>query len=245
MAPLATGQALALFDEALREALAVTVLARFDTAALRARADAGTLPAVLGQLVRASARRAAGAPESADTGRLLTERLAQLPAAERTEVLLDLVRGEVAVVLAHASPAAIDPARAFKDLGFDSLTGVELRNRLNAVTGRRLPPTLIFDHPTVAALVDHLHGELAPGEASPVTGLLSELDALEAGLLTADLGAKDRSEVLRRLKALWVRWGSDQEADRTDEVDGHIRSASTNEIFAFIDEELGRATDAR
>ena len=245
MAPLATEHALALFDEALREALAVTVLARFDTAALRARADVGTLPAVFGQLVRASARRAAGTPEPGGAGLLLTERLAQLPAAERTEVLLDLVRCEAAVVLAHASPAAIDAARAFKDLGFDSLTGVELRNRLNAATGRRLPPTLIFDHPTVAALVDYLHGELAPGEASPVTNLLSELDALEAGLLTADLGAKDRSEVLRRLKALWVRWGSDQEADRTDEVDGHIKSASTNEIFAFIDEELGRATDVR
>ncbi|MFF9351722.1 SDR family NAD(P)-dependent oxidoreductase [Streptomyces sp. NPDC014734] len=243
MAPLATEEALGLFDEALRGPLPVAVLARFDTAALQARAGAGTIPAVFGRLVRASTRRAAAAVEPADGGRLLTERLAQLSGEEQTAALLDLVREEVAVVLAHGSPAAIDPARAFKDLGFDSLTGVELRNRLNATTGRQLPPTLIFDHPTVAALAAYLHHELAPPEASPRERLLSEWDALEARLLAADFGPADRSEVLRRLKALGTRWESRQESDQPDEVDGHIRSASANEIFDFIDQELGRGSD--
>ncbi|WP_405842656.1 SDR family NAD(P)-dependent oxidoreductase [Streptomyces platensis] len=244
MAPLATEEALGLFDEALRGPLPVAVLARFDTAALRAQASAG-IPAVFGQLVRASTRRAAGAAASADGGRLLAERLAELSREEQMEALLDMVRGEVAVVLAHESAAAIDPARAFKDLGFDSLTGVELRNRLNVATGRQLPPTLIFDHPTVAALAAYLHGELAPREASPAESLLSEWDALEARLLAADFGPTDRSEVLRRLKTLGARWESHQEVGRSDEVDGHIRSASANEIFAFIDQELGRGSEAQ
>ncbi|WUB78413.1 SDR family NAD(P)-dependent oxidoreductase [Streptomyces platensis] len=243
MAPLATEEALGLFDEALRGPLPVVVLARFDTAAFQAQAATRALPTVFGRLVRTSPRRAAGAPEPADGGRLLAERLAQLSREEQTVALLDMVREEVAVVLAHESPAAIDPARAFKDLGFDSLTGVELRNRLNGTTGRQLPPTLIFDHPTVAALAAYLHEELAPREASPRERLLSEWDVLEAKLLAADFDPADRSEVLRRLRALGTRWESHQEADQPDEVDGHIRSASANEIFAFIDQELGRGSE--
>ncbi|MCX4638577.1 phosphopantetheine-binding protein, partial [Streptomyces platensis] len=119
----------------------------------------------------------------------------------------------------------------------------ELRNRLNGTTGRQLPPTLIFDHPTVAALAAYLHEELAPREASPRERLLSEWDVLEAKLLAADFDPADRSEVLRRLRALGTRWESHQEADQPDEVDGHIRSASANEIFAFIDQELGRGSE--
>src|SRR5205085_4163333 len=115
-------------------------------AALRAPARAGTLPRLLHGLVRAPPRR------GGDAGGSLARRLATLPEAEWDEAIVELVRGEVAAVLGQASGAAVEPQRAFKDTGFDSLGAVELRNRLSAATGIRLPSTLLFDHPTPAAV---------------------------------------------------------------------------------------------
>ncbi|CCH32016.1 type I polyketide synthase [Actinosynnema sp. NPDC047251] len=149
-----TAGGLALFDTATRLADPVVVPAPLDLAAVR---RAGTVPALLRGLVR-PARRAA----ATDAVTLsLTERLAGLDQPARAAALLELVRTEVAVVLG-AAPSAIGPGKAFRDLGLDSLTTVELRNRLGAATGLRLPATLAFDHPTSADLVEHLLAELLP-----------------------------------------------------------------------------------
>jgi polyketide synthase 12 len=242
--PMPTAVALGSFDVAMRGPLAVAVLVEFDHAVLRALTTAGTLPAVLDRLVLGSRRRSAS-DVSAPGRESLVARLSGLPAAVRAESVLNLVRGEVAVVLAHGSPGEIDAGRAFKDLGFDSLTAVELRNRLASVTGLPLPPTLVFDHPTVEALARHLDEELTPRDIPPERQLMSELDALEAGLFAVELQPEGRAEITRRLKALSAKWSTAQDAVHQDagrQLDpGEVlESASASEIFALIDRELGR-----
>ncbi|MFD7357085.1 beta-ketoacyl synthase N-terminal-like domain-containing protein, partial [Streptomyces sp. NPDC059876] len=116
----------------------------------------------------------------------LVERLAVLTVVERQEVLLDLVRGQVALVLGHADGNAVNPGRAFRDLGFDSLTAVELRNRLNTASGLRLPATMAFDYPTVQALVDHLLDELLGVDAYAGADANVALPVAGRGAVVAD-----------------------------------------------------------
>ncbi|MFD9089183.1 type I polyketide synthase, partial [Streptomyces prasinus] len=132
------------------------------------------VPALLRGLIRPLGRRAAD--RGSDTRTTLARRLHGLSAAERREAVLDLVRGNAATVLGHAHTDAIGARQAFRALGFDSLTAVELRNRLNAATGLRLPATLVFDHPTPAVLTGHLVG-LLDGEPAPEAAVRPETAA--------------------------------------------------------------------
>ncbi len=156
MRALSSEHGLALFDEALDTGEALMLPIPLDLKALRTQARTGALPALLGDLVRVPAARRADQRSAS-----LARRLASTPEAEREGVVLELVRGQVATVLGHLNPQTIDTKRAFKELGFDSLTAVELRNRLSTQTGLRLPATLIFDHPTTSAVVSHLLAELS------------------------------------------------------------------------------------
>jgi polyketide synthase 12 len=161
--PMSAQLGLELFDQGRRNDRALVVPARFDLAALRAQADGSLLPPLLSGLVSAPARRTAAAGES------LTRRLTAVPEGERAQVALELVRAHVAAVLGHPSPEAVDPDRGFRELGFDSLAAVELRNRLTQATGLRLPTTLVFDHPEPVAVARFLLGEAA-AEAGPAAG---------------------------------------------------------------------------
>ncbi|MEV5137771.1 type I polyketide synthase, partial [Streptomyces syringium] len=163
MPALSAEQGLALFDAALATDEPVVLPVRLDLPAFRASGD---VPPLLRGLIRTRARRAAVAGSSTATG--LVQRLGRLAEADRDEALLDLVRGQVALVLGHADAEEIDVARPFRDLGFDSLTAVELRNRLNTVTGLRLPATLVFDYPSVRTLAGYVLDELL-GSQSAVT----------------------------------------------------------------------------
>ncbi|MFD7034036.1 SDR family NAD(P)-dependent oxidoreductase, partial [Streptomyces sp. NPDC059917] len=157
LVPLASDEGMALFDAATALSDPAPVTARLDLGRLGARAASGTLPEVLGALVRVRTRRAATAGAAGGGAK---DRLAALPAADRDRVLMDLVREHAATVLGHASPAAIQAEAKFKELGFDSLSAVELRNRLNEATGLRLSSTAVFDYPTPSAMVGYLRGEL-------------------------------------------------------------------------------------
>ncbi|MGC5346835.1 type I polyketide synthase [Streptomyces sp. DT171] len=159
---LSSEEGLALFDAALTRDEAVLVPVRIDLARLRARADATGAPHLLRGLVRGTARRTAAGSATAAGADTLRRRLAGLGADEAGTVLTELVRAHVADVLGHENPTAVDPERAFRQLGFDSLTAVELRNRLNAATGLRLPATLIFDHPSPKAVAGHLAERFGP-----------------------------------------------------------------------------------
>ncbi|MGW2589030.1 SDR family NAD(P)-dependent oxidoreductase [Streptomyces sp. NPDC001515] len=167
---------IALFDEALRTRHALVAPLLVDPAALHARgADVPPLLRATAAAARPARRRTASAAPGGDT---LARRLASLGAADRTRTLRELVAGQVAAVLGHASADSIGVDRAFKELGFDSLAAVELRNALNAATGLRLPVTLVFDYPNTRAVADYLDTEFggardeAPAEApAPATGI--------------------------------------------------------------------------
>ncbi|MFJ9612197.1 SDR family NAD(P)-dependent oxidoreductase, partial [Kitasatospora sp. NPDC101176] len=231
---------LELLDLALASPEPLLLAATLHPAGLR---SAGAVPPVFRELVRTAGRPAGGS----DGGRSLAERLAAVPAEERDAVVLRLVRGEVAVVLGHADPSAVPVERSFKELGFDSLTAVELRNRLGAATGLRLPVTLVFDHPSSGALAGFLRAAAEPRPGAEADRLLAELDRLDAALAAAGLDEAGLGRVAVRLEALRGRWGAaapaggpeDQEA-----VSASIRDADLDGLMAFIDTTLGRSGPA-
>ncbi|HEX8074797.1 MAG TPA: type I polyketide synthase, partial [Thermoleophilaceae bacterium] len=163
-----------LFDatRALDDPLLVP--ARLDMAGLRAQARAGSLPAILRGLVRAPVRR-----DRAD-GDSLARRLAAVPEEERDGLVLDLVRGEVAAVLGHAGPDAVDGDRQLIELGLDSLGAVELRNRLSQATGLRLPAAAMLEQPTPAALAGYLRQRLREAGAGGGDGAPSAAPGAQA-----------------------------------------------------------------
>ncbi|WP_408055543.1 SDR family NAD(P)-dependent oxidoreductase [Streptomyces radicis] len=230
-APLGTVEALALFDAALARDEALLVPVRFDLAALRKRARTEGVPPLLHDLVPAPARRDTGADA-------LRERLRGLPESDCRPVLLDLVRGQVAAVLGHDSPESVEPRRAFRDMGFESLTAVQLRNRLAAATGLRLPATLVFDHPTAeaaatflaAALAEEAPGRNGSGEGTALRGALSEVDRLAAAF--AGLADAERRRVATRLQEVAAGLGA---APEDGEVRERIASAADDEIFDLLD----------
>nr|WP_034592965.1 SDR family NAD(P)-dependent oxidoreductase [Hamadaea tsunoensis] len=174
----------------------------------------------------------AAAPEAA-----LELRLQGLTAAERSREVLRLVRTEVALVLGHDDPRAVEPARAFADLGFDSVTAVDLSTRLGRATGVALPATAVFDYASPQALAAHLDGELGR-ELGGAASVLTDLDRLEAGLADLTPEELDRANVAARLRALAARL-----ENAGSPVDGAglaslLDGASTQDVLDLLDKEL-------
>ncbi|WP_190127109.1 type I polyketide synthase, partial [Streptomyces inusitatus] len=246
VAALAPGEGLALFDASHTLGDAVLVPMKTEPGALRAQAADGTLPPLLRGVVRTPVRRAAdsgarGGPRpGAETAGSFEERLAGLAPAEREQAIMELVRTQVAAVLGYQGPDDVDAGRGFLDLGFDSLTAVELRNRLTATAGLRLPVTLIFDYPSPAALAAYLGERLGKGDPArrPVH---TELDKLESMLAEVGPDDADRAGITARLRDLMAKWNDTHSAQAQDSAadEREIQSATADEIFDLLDEELG------
>ncbi|UTO62420.1 type I polyketide synthase [Streptomyces rapamycinicus] len=209
------------------------------------------------------ARRALGAVEDAgggapgggtgDTAAALRDRLADAKPEERERRLLEAVRGQVAAVLGHGSAEAVGTRRPFLELGLDSVTAVELRNRLGSVTGLQLPATVIFDFPTVAELVDYLSAQLFSGIGADPDGTgqattgdgTAELDGLERLLVSLPSDAPARSEIADRLRRL-LRSAMDAmdvvgTVDTAEEpvTSDDLEAATNDELFDYIEKEFG------
>ncbi|MFI6645983.1 beta-ketoacyl synthase N-terminal-like domain-containing protein, partial [Streptomyces sp. NPDC050504] len=200
--PLSATEGLGLFDAGVRAGSAL-VPVRLDVDALRAL---GTeLPPLYHHLTGRPARRRAASRNATAVVGSLGERLAALPGPERQEAVLDLVRGQVAAVLGHATPEAIAPDRAFSDLGFDSLTAVELRNGLNAASDLSLPATLVYDYPTAGDLADFLLaevcGDMAEAALLPTTARVDDDPIVVVGMSCRFPGDIASPEDLWRLVA--------------------------------------------
>jgi acyl transferase domain-containing protein len=248
MAELTAAEGLALLDLALGRDEALLIPARLDIAAARAQAARGTvLPPLWHGLAGPPARRAAATPGLAQGPAPLLAQLAAQPPAAQARLLLTLVRTHAAAVLGHPAPEAIDPHRAFTDIGFDSMTAVELRNHLNTATGLRLPATMIFDYPTPATLATHLLTELtgqiagmSDAGSAAVPSVLAELDKLEMAMSAESPDELTRMKVAVRLQTLLSRWNDPRELAAESAESPLLDSASDEEMIEFINKELGR-----
>ncbi|WP_323748193.1 KR domain-containing protein [Catenulispora rubra] len=251
---LSTDEGLTLFDRLWRGARPVVVPMRLDVSALRRRAAAGeAVPAVFSSLAGSAEPTGSGvavgrAGAGAGAGGSWADRLAELGADERQAAMADLVRAQVAAALGHGSGERVALERPFKDLGLDSLTAVELRNRLSSVTGVRLPASLVFDHPSPRALTTHLLTLLAPPEPDPVDRILSGLTQIEA--LFAEEDEKDlgtgetRASIDARVRSLLRAWNGICRPDAPDggtEQAPSFESASDDELFEAFDTAFGRS----
>ncbi|MFJ4683037.1 phosphopantetheine-binding protein, partial [Streptomyces sp. NPDC088789] len=201
-----------------------------------------TTPTLLNDLTPHPTRRRTAATGTGH-GSALVERLSALPdPADRHRLVLDLVRTHVAAVLGHGRADSVDPQQPFKDLGFDSLTAVELRNRLTHATAQRLPATLIFDHPTPEALAGRILQDLVPASGSSSLRVIEELNTLEAELQQLTPDHEERARITLRLQTLLSNWNDARPAEtEAADVGDRIQESSTEEIFDFIDRRLGRA----
>ncbi|MGC4889641.1 type I polyketide synthase [Micromonospora sp. DT227] len=238
--PLGPDEGMALFSEGLRHDEPAIAPVSLDHAVLGRLGPA--LPRLLHGLVRTTAGAGPAAAPAGDAAAALRDTLAATAEADRDRVLSDLVRTHAAAVLGYASIRDVDEEKGFVELGFDSLTAVEFRNRLSAATGLRLPSTLIYDRPTTAAMVTHLRGALLAERSTSALTVLGELNKLETAMRAIADDDTDRAAVAVRLRELLSLWTyADGGADDPAAGDGNLSSASAEELFHLLDDELGTA----
>ncbi|PVC77032.1 hypothetical protein DBP20_34870 [Streptomyces sp. CS131] len=227
MSTLTTQDGMDAFSAACAAGRPLVVPMAFRPAALR---GSDQVPPLFRTLVPRQKQRTEAGP--ADPAALRAA-LSAVTEADQRRILLDLVRSQVATTLGFATAGHIDVDRGFLELGLDSLTGVELRNRLAAGTGLRLPATLVFDHPNCTELARYLRRELKPEPVREADRLLAELARLETDLARVDGDKEGRARVAARLRALADRCNGEQ--TRPEE---NLDSASIEDVFDLLDTEF-------
>ncbi|MDL5205419.1 type I polyketide synthase [Streptomyces sp. ALI-76-A] len=225
-----------LFDAAVGSQESLLVPVKLDLRGVRAgAASGGTVPHLLRGLVPAGRQQARAAAGKDDD---LLGRLSGLTEQEQEALLLDLVRTQAAVVLGHSGPESVRPDSAFKEVGFDSLTSVELRNRLREATGLKLPATLVFDQPTPLVLTRHLRDELGISDDA-LSRVHAKIEDVESLLGALSLDESMKSSITLRLQGLVARCNGVVEQTDVSTVADKLEAASADEVLDFIDEELG------
>jgi acyl transferase domain-containing protein/acyl carrier protein len=227
--PLPPHQALEAMAGTVRGDRPTLVLADVDWRRFAPAFTAARPSALLGSVPDARPYLMDHVPDRVEDAAPLRERLLAARADDRDRILLDLVRTHVAAVLGHTGAGAVDPGRAFRDLGFDSLLAVRLRGRLNVATGLSLPTTVVFDHPSPAGLAAHLRTVVFGGEDPTDDPTPAELDRLEQHL--ANLAEDARPAVAHRLRSLLRLCTPDDTVA--------IENATDDEMYEFITTELG------
>jgi mycoketide-CoA synthase len=232
---------LATLDRIVAEDEPCPVLARVEWPRFHPRFTALRPSPLLADLPDVRALSTAESGSSATHGAALIEKLTALPEEDREPAVLDLICSHVAAVLGYDSAEQVDRKRAFKDVGFDSLTAVQLRNRLNTATGLRLPATLIFDYPHPTSLASFLRSQVAASVPSPTDAALAEFDRLEASLSAISFQDTEVRDVLAgRARELLSRLSGTAYAAIAEDDVATLTAASDDELFSFINTQLGR-----
>ncbi|GBG38638.1 type I polyketide synthase [Mycobacterium montefiorense] len=248
LAPMATEQALRFFDTAMLAERPMMVAARIDPGALAQ--NGSSLPPLLSQLATRPIRRILDENDTTSASMTsLVARLQGLSAEQRHSELVDVVCRNAATVLGRPSTGDINAGSIFQDLGFDSLTAVELRNRLKTATGLTLSPTLIFDYPTPIVLAEHLDTRLVvstvpnsgPAEQPNLMARFNDITReLQTLLNRPDWQLEDKPHLSTRIQTLLTTLSGHLDPyDQQQADDEDIHSASESELFAILDEELG------
>ncbi len=231
---LSSQEGLELLDTVGRGVAPFVIAARLDVTAFGGLIEAGMLPA----LFRGLAQTSPGGASSNRRGSLLRG-MRELPRPERAGAVLKAVRSEVATVLGHSSAASIDPHLTFKELGFDSLTALELRNQLGLVSGMGLPATLVFNYPTSALVAEYLLQRIEREKLANEMPAHDELEKLETTISTTSMDEGERAALHARLQTLIAQLGEDSDASQEHAVTSRLQGATADELIDFIDSELG------
>jgi acyl carrier protein len=180
-------------------------------------------------------------PIATPTDTELRRQLLATNAAERQHLLLRHIQARAAAILGHASPAAVNPNQPFHQQGFDSLTAVELRNHLTTTTGLTLPSTLIFDHPTPAAVAAYASRQLAGTGMADESGVLSDLDKWDLLCEPTAVDEAARQRVSHRLALLLEKWSAPGDRNGTSGAHQELEDASAEDMFDLIAEEFGKS----
>ena len=231
---LSPEQGLALFDTALAGNEPLLAPMQLDLVRMRRQGRAGEVPSMLRHLLPNTAPQAA---ERVTSSVGFSQTLLAMPETDRRQAVLDLVCKHAAAVLGHDSAASFQPHQKFREIGFDSLTGVELRNRLGAATGVRLPATLVFDYPTPAAIAAFLHEQIVPETMTSAAALLAELDRIESAMTMFLSDREQQTAIAGRLQEL-VRKATEQQYGTVAApvvAEDDLDLATDDELFEVLD----------